>query len=104
MTHPEAGRAVPRHLLDHRLQPDIIADQVLVAREYEDGDLGEDTRDDGDGRVLRLLAEGLVYVVAALDPGAGVVVCVQGVDDVFALWDGEYVRTGRRKQGGRTPR
>jgi hypothetical protein len=36
-------------VLDHVLEADIVADEVLVSREDQYRDLGQDTGEDGDG-------------------------------------------------------
>ena len=43
LTHSETRCAVPGQALDHVLQPDVVANKILIASEYEDRNTLEHT-------------------------------------------------------------
>ena len=81
----EALAAVPAHLVDHPLGTDVVADQVLVAREEGDGYLLQQVRHESDGRLAVLSTEMTGHrSTALLPPSLLVRVDVEGGYDVLA--------------------
>lgn len=88
----KAFAAVPLHVVDERFGAKVVADEVFLAGEEEDGDFAEEVWEKSDGRWGVAGTESATDGTVTFHPaGTFIGVDVESVDDVFSAEVGGYV-------------